>query len=108
MNLMNYRKARYRDRTTNAVDHKPFENRCLKQKLLQKTAQLAFVVRENNKNRLQLLRSSIMLCKQSKTGYRARFYREGESSFRRVTILRSVSLRSSSIAFLETPDSVFI
>ncbi len=108
MNLMNYRKARYRDRTTNAVDHKPFENRCLKQKLLQKTAQLAFVVRENNKNRLQLLRSSIIRLKQSKTSYRTRLYREGESSFRRVTIMRYISLRSPALAFIETPDSVFL
>ncbi len=80
----------------------------LKRMLLYRYVQLAWIVQERKKSRLQLSRGLILSIKKSNTGYLTSVYLRGMASSRNVATVGYFSLRHPSFAFLETPNSVFL
>ncbi len=102
---MELKKHRYNRHIGARHENPPSPNLQLRRRLLYKYVQLAWIGQEGNKSRLQFLGGVILSVKKSKTGYLISFYRRGA---RRVGTKGYLSLRNSSLAFLETPSSVWL
>ena len=78
------------------------------QQLLYQDIELAFVIQENNKNRIQFLRGLILKLKKSNTDFLMKLYRMGPRSSRQVSTIHTLSLLNNGIAYAETLENILL